>query len=73
LRLRRLLGRTAGLLGGLLLGSGLGRGFLRLALGTLLFLPALALLLLAAAALFLLDAGPAVTGQVLSPNAGATI
>lgn len=28
---------------------------------------------IAAAALFLLDAAPAVTGQVLSPNAGATI
>ena len=28
---------------------------------------------IAAAALFLLDRGPAVTGQVLSPNAGATI
>lgn len=28
---------------------------------------------IAAAALFLLDCGPAVTGQVLSPNAGATI
>jgi 2-hydroxycyclohexanecarboxyl-CoA dehydrogenase len=28
---------------------------------------------IAAAVLFLLEAGPAVSGQVLSPNAGATI